>query len=173
MLAQGFARGSDSLEFATYKKVLARKFENIGLHVVNHRSDYVAIINYGIDNGQIVTEVSSTPLLGQTGGGTTTYNGMFSNNSGGMGFMNGSAQTTPTYGIVGSQTQSRSVKYYTRFLTLDIFPIHKKTMKLYEAKVISVGTCPSLAGVFNPMVKSLFDNFFAKTGTTNTMSLPL
>ena len=171
---------TDSLEFATYKKVFARHFENIGFHVVSHNSDDIAIINYGVDNGKLVTEVSSTPIYGQTGGGTSTYSGpygMLGNNGVGMGFMNGNSQTTPTYGIVGSQTHSRSVKYYTRFLTLDIFSKQssqsQKPMKLYEAKVTSVGTCPSLAGVFAPMVKSLFHNFFAMSGTTKKITLPL
>ena len=171
---------ADSLEFATYKKVFARHFENIGFHVVNHDPDDIAIINYGVDNGKLVTEVSSTPIYGQTGGGASTYSGpygMLGNNGVGMGFMSGSSQTTPSDGIIGSQTHSRTVKYYTRFLTLDIFSKQssqsQKPMKLYEAKVISVGTCPSLSGVFAPMVKSLFHNFFAMSGTTKKITPPL
>ncbi|MHB1286758.1 MAG: hypothetical protein ACYCYP_09400 [Leptospirales bacterium] len=167
----------NSLEFSTYKANLTPKFQKIGFVVVNdaNEADYLAIIHYGIDKGRLVTETYSTPMYGQTGGGTTFQSGTMSDNYGGIGSYNNTSQTTPTYGIVGSQIGSQTVSLYTRFLAIDIIDRrsskHKQVVNLYEARVVSTGSCPSLAGVFDPMSKALFQNFFAKNGSTKTVNI--
>ena len=167
----------NSLEFATYKAKLTPRFQKIGFNVVNNpnEADFLAEVHYGIDKGRMVTQTYSTPIYGQTGGGTTVESGTISNNYGGVGSYSGMSQTTPTYGMVGSSIGSQNVSLYTRFLEIDIVDrrsvTRKQNVNLYEGRVISTGTCPSLAGVFDPMSKALFKNFFAENGSSRTVRI--
>ncbi|MHB8370668.1 MAG: DUF4136 domain-containing protein [Leptospirales bacterium] len=165
----------NSLEFSTYKAKLTPQFQKIGFIVVNdpHAADYLATIHYGIDKGRLVTKTYSSPLYGFYGGGTTYGSGTFSDNYGGGGSYNSLSQTTPTFGITGSHIGSRTVSLYTRFLAIEIVDRRsikdKRTINLYEGRVVSTGSCPSMAGVFDPMAKALFQNFFAENGSTKTV----
>jgi hypothetical protein len=167
----------NSLEFSTYKAKLTPQFKKIGFIVVNdsNEADYLAIIHYGIDKGRLVTKTYSSPVYGFSGGGTTYGSGTFSDNYGGAGSYNNMTQTTPNYGITGSQIGSQTVSLYTRFLAIEIVDRRsikdKRAINLYEGRVVSTGTCPSMAGVFDPMAKALFQNFFAKNGSTKTVNV--
>lgn len=167
----------NSLEFSTYKAKLATQFQKIGFIVVNdaNEADYLATIHYGIDKGRLATETYSSPVYGFSGGGTTYGSGTFSDNYGGVGSYNNMTQTTPNYGITGSQIGSRTVSLYTRFLSIEIVDRssvkQKQIIHLYEGRVVSTGSCPSMAGVFDPMAKALFQNFFAKNGSTKTVNV--
>lgn len=83
------AEVNDSLEFSYYKPRIGQKLASYGYTIVSNPSEakYVALVAYGIDEGK--SGIVSTPIFGQTGGGTTTFSSYGS-----------SYYTMPTYGMV-------------------------------------------------------------------------
>jgi len=64
------------IEFRTYAQIVAGYFAKNGYVVLqpsNPNADFAAFFDYSIGGGK--TEVGSTPIIGQTGGGTTYQSG--------------------------------------------------------------------------------------------------
>ena len=154
---------NNSLEFSHYKPRIEQKLASNGYTVINNPSEakYVAFVAYGIDEGK--SGVVSTPIFGQTGGGTTTFSSY-----------GGSYYTMPTYGMVGSSTTS--VTQYSRAIALDIVDAasikegHPK--KVFESRTKSVGACSAIAGVFDEILDAMFKDFPGQSGKTISVTLP-
>lgn len=157
------AEVNDSLEFSYYKPRIEQKLASKGYTIVSNPSEakYVALVAYGIDEGK--SGIVSTPIFGQTGGGTTTFSSYGS-----------SYYTMPTYGMVGSSTQS--VAQYSRAIALDIVDAasikegHPK--KILESRTKSVGSCSSFAGVFDEILEAMFKDFPGESGKAISVTLP-
>lgn len=173
LVVAAIAEVNNSLEFAHYKALFEQKFASNGYTIVSNPSDakYVALVAYGIDDGK--TAVVSTPIFGQTGGGTTYSSGTVYG-SGGSATYSGSSYTMPTYGIVGSSTGS--VTQYTRAIALDIVDAaslkegHPK--KVFESRAKSTGRCSVIAGVFEEMLEAMFKDFPGQSGKTRNAEVP-
>lgn len=167
----------NSLEFAEYKKKIEFQFVQAGIQTVSDESaaDYVAVVNYGIDDGTTTTQVGSVPLFGQTGGGYTTHTGSVYSGGGGYGSYSGSSYTYPTFGIVGSSSYSYNVTQYKRILTMDIFQKVENTNpeKVYEAKVVSKGSCGQIGEVIDEIIAALFFDFPGVSGSSETIEITL
>ena len=131
-----------------------------------------------IDAGKTTTHVGSTPIYGQTGGGTTYQSGTGSAyGSGGYayGSYSGTSYTMPTFGVVGSRTYSYNVTTYTRNLAMDIVireSLNTKTpKKVYEARVISKGSCGQIAQVMDEILEALFQEFPGESGRARTITI--
>lgn len=154
---------NDSLEFSHYKPQIEQKLASNGYTIVRNPSEakYVALVAYGIDEGK--TGVVSTPIFGQTGGGTTTFSSY-----------GGSYYTMPTYGMVGSSTQS--VAQYSRAIALDIVDAASikegRPKKIFENRTKSVGSCSSFAGVFDEMLEAMFKDFPGESGKAISVEIP-
>lgn len=167
------AEKNNSLEFASYKKKFEDKLASYGYSIATNANDaeYIAIVAYGIDNGK--SAVVSTPIFGQTGGGTTYSSGTIYG-TGGSASYSGSSYTMPTYGVVGSSTSSSTT--YTRAIALDIVDANSlkadQPKKVYESRVKSSGSCSVIAGVFNELLEAMFKGFPGDNGKTRSAQIP-
>ncbi|HEU0072317.1 MAG TPA: DUF4136 domain-containing protein [Alphaproteobacteria bacterium] len=167
-----------SLEFAAYRARLAQGFATHGFAVVDDakQADYLAVVGYGIDNGQQKTEVYSVPEYGQIGGGTTYHSGTVGGYRSGYGSYSGTSYTPPTFGVTGYSTNSVTSTTYTRTLNIDILDRpaldRGQVVKLYETKLVSRGSCSVLAGVFEYMANALFQDWPGESGKPQTVEMP-
>ena len=163
-------RSNDSLEFASYKKMIVRRLESRGLKLDTKSPELLVVVNYHISGGK--EKVGSRPVFGQTGGGRSTFSGN-TYGSGGSGNFSGSTYSAPTYGVVGSRAYSYTV--FTRKLDIEI--IDRESLKadsqkkIYEAKAISTGSSGELARVLPYMIESVFREFPAKNGQSRSADI--
>lgn len=164
---------NNSLEFAAYKRKFEVKLASVGYTIEKdpNNADYIALVAYGIDNGE--TSAVSTPIFGQTGGGATYTSGTVYG-SGGSASYSGSSYTMPTYGVVGSATSS--VTAYNRAIALDIVdaPSFKlgSPKKVYEGRTKSKGSCSVIVEVFDEMLEAMFSDFPGESGRNRKQDVP-
>jgi len=164
-VVSGEADVNSSLEFAAYKKKFERKLSEAGYQIEAdpNKADYIALVAYGIDDGK--TSTVSTPIFGQTGGGTTYSSGTVYGSSGSVNY-SGSSYTMPTYGVVGSSTGSETT--YNRAIALDIVEASSfkegNPRKVYEGRTKSKGSCSVIVEVFDEMLEAMFTDFPGENG---------
>jgi len=163
----------ESLEHQAYVDLVKQKLMSCG-HIVNDPNDAsrIVFVNYGIDTGR--EQVSSTPIIGQTGSlGSTTTGSAYT--SGGYTTISATTRNIPTYGVIGSVASSETE--YRRTLSLDIY--QKKAIndnavkKIYEGKAVSIGSTGTLAIVMPNMVKAIFIEFPGKNRSVSEYNLSL
>lgn len=161
-----------SLQFAHYKSRFEKQLGKLGFKPVQQSSaaKYVAIVSYGIDNGK--TSVETSPVYGQTGGGTTYSSGTV-NHGGHSTSYSGSSYSMPTYGIVGST--SSSYTRYSRAIAMDIVEgksFHSgRPIALLEARAKSSGSCSQIVEVFDEMLEAMFDEFPGESGRSRRVTV--
>jgi len=164
---------NSSLEFAHYKKQFEQKLAANGYTIVNNPTEaqYIGFVAYGIDNGK--SSIVSTPIFGQTGGGTTSSSGTVYSSKGSATY-SGTSYTMPTYGVVGSAMSSQSE--YTRAIALDIVDAQSfkngNPKKVYEARAKSTGSCSVIAGVFEEILEAMFKDFPGINGKVRNAEVP-
>lgn len=172
-VAAANAEVDNSLEFSHYKSRVEQKLSTVGYTISDDpkKADFIALIAYGIDNGK--TSIVSTPIFGQTGGGTTYSSGTVYG-YGGSASYSGSSYTMPTYGIVGTSTSSQT--NFTRAIALDIVDAKSidsgKPVKVYEMRARSTGSCSSINAVFDSILEAMFKSFPGESGKSQTVELP-
>ena len=171
-VVSGEADVNSSLEFAAYKRKFENKLSIAGYKIEQdpNQADYIALIAYGIDDGK--TAIISTPIFGRTGGGTTYSSGTIYGSGGSVNY-SGSNYTMPTYGIVGSSTNS--VTTYNRAIALDI--IEASSFKegdprtVYQGRTRSEGRCSVIVEVFDEMLEAMFSDFPGENGRNRKQSI--
>jgi hypothetical protein len=164
----------NSLEFENYKKIIENNLQKYGFNIVQEKdtSDLIAFVTYGIGGGK--QEIVSSPILGSTGGGTTYSSGTVSTPGVGYSNYSGSSYSMPTFGVVGSRTDS--ITRYTRQLAMDLVETStlesKKVNKVYEGRVKSTGYCSVVLEVMPQMLQSMFLGFPRRNGTSETIKMP-
>ncbi|MCZ8163995.1 MAG: DUF4136 domain-containing protein [Brevundimonas sp.] len=164
------------LEFASYSDLISEKLSSNGFNVSGDlgEADYVVIVDYGIDDGQIVTRNYSVPQFGVTG-----YSGSTSTASvtsfGGVSTAQVRTNNSPIYGVTGYNQVSQVGREYSRYFSVDVVRINSDGTlgsKVYEGRLRSEGSCGSLQALMPIFVSALLDNFPSQTGT-RTVSTPL
>ena len=164
-VVSGEADVNNSLEFAAYKKKFEHKLSLAGYTIEKdpNKAEYIALVAYGIDNGKSST--ISTPIFGQTSGGTTYSSGTVHGSGGSVNYSS-SSYTMPTYGVVGSSTGS--VTTYKRAIALDIIEAGSfkegSPTKVYEGRAKSEGICSVFAEVFDEILEAMFIDFPGENG---------
>lgn len=164
---------SGSLEFAHYKKRFEAQLAANGYSVTQDigEADYAAFVTFGIDDGN--TRTVSTPIIGQTGGGTTYTSGTVYG-TGGMATYSGSSYTMPSYGVVGVAAGTQTT--YKRAVAIDI--VDAPSLKsgtpgtVYEGRITSEGTCNVINEVFDEMLQGLFTNWPGESGKNRNLRVP-
>jgi len=159
-----------SLEFKTVSDYLLGKFAEKGyIPSKNKDTKFVAFVTYGMDNGK--TSMSSVPLFGQTGGGTSYSSGTVSSGTR-TGSYSGTTTTMPTYGMIGAM--SYDVTTYKRVVNIDIFRknANQEPTKVYEIKGVSTGSCGNINSVLFSIIDGIFQNFPGENGKTKTVIVP-
>lgn len=171
----GDTKIAESLEFAFYREKIEQALIKQGFIVVknNEESKFLAYFTFGIDNG--VTTTSTVPLYGQTGGGTYNTSGTVTTSRGTTGTYSGSTYQMPTFGIVGTTTQTN--REFKRVLALDILKVNpdknKPHSKIIELRTQSIGTCGVITAVFPTLVDGMFSDFPGVNGKTRSKRLNL
>ena len=163
----------NSLEYETYQGLIRSELANHRYEEVEvEQADVIIEFSYGIDKGE--EKLKSRPIFGQTGVSSSSTSGTLST-YGNVGTYSGTTTYTPTYGIIGTSTYSRTE--YKRGLWLYI--VDKKTVGadkldvLYEGSVKSAGSSSQLAKVMPAMIKALFKEFPGKSGSTRRELIPM
>ena len=162
----------DSLEYQSYANLVKIELEKRGMtEAPYNQAKYAIFMFYGIDNGKEV--ITSYPIVGPTGTGSSYTSGTV-NSYGNMATYSGTTHYLPTYGVVGTGSMSDTV--FTRYLNIDIINIansgNGKVKKVYEGKAISLGATGQLVSVMPAIVKSVFEDFPGKSGSSRTIQQP-
>ncbi len=154
-----------SLEFQAVSNYLIKKLTEKGYEPVtaDRGAEYVAFITYGIDNGKV--SVSSVPLYGQTGGGTSYTTGSVSS-YGRTSTFSGTTTTMPTFGVVGAMPVSSTE--YTRKVNIDIYKNQYPPAKVYEMRGISTGSCGNINAIIPFIIDGMFVKFPGINGKSST-----
>jgi len=157
---------ANSLEFQSYAKMVKAEFEKRGMIETSYnKAQYAVYLSYGIDRGKPV--VSSYPTYGEVGIGTSFSTGTITA-VGNTATYTGVTVNTPNYGIIGSE--SRTEMIFTSFLNMEIVDISKslngKKHKVYEGKANSSGQTGVLASIMPAIVRSVFQDFPGKSGSS-------
>lgn len=163
------------LEYQIYSERIKKKLIEYGWALSDSPStaDYLVYFTYSIDGGETIS--GSSPIYGQTGGGTSYSSGTVTSGYGGYATYSGTTYTAPTFGQVGSVSYSR--KMYGRNLDLAIIDDRRsskdKIVKVYEGRVASSGSSADIAVVLPTMIEALFKDFPGQSGKTKKLSMPL
>jgi hypothetical protein len=179
----GNQANAGTLEFRSYAEKLAHYLQAAGYTVVDNPAAthprFVAVFNYGIDDGTLVTETYAIPRFGVTGYSGSTTTGTIST-YGGMSTLNATTTNVPRYGITGYNTDTTTERVFNRAIVLQIFDSTKfnpnvkdgaKEAQVYEGKLSSAGSCGSMAGVMDPLLEALFKDFPGESGKAHTVSV--
>jgi hypothetical protein len=167
---------NDSLEFKTYVTLIESKLvaTKIKLAVPNTQPTHVLFFDYGIDDGRIVTSNYLVPQFGITGTSSAQTTGT-ATSVGNVTYFNATTAATPTYGVTGYQTGSRSTEVFTRFANLDLVQLatsREPQKKVYEGRLKSQGSCGNLAALMPSFIQAIFSNFPGKSGQTERRDIP-
>ena len=159
----------DSLAFKSVSQRVATRLSEKGYQVARSREDakFVAFITYGIDSGK--TTLSSVPIYGQTGGGTSYSQGTV---TGGGNYANYSGTTTTmkTFGVVGMAASSDTE--YKRDVNLDIYNVTgAKPLKAYELRATSSGSCGNINAIIPFIIDSMFAEFPGESGKSTRVDV--
>lgn len=165
-----------SLEWRQYGALVSQQLQARGYREVQTvpAADFAVFLAYGIDDGK--TTVSSMPIWGQTGGGTSLSTGSVYGNYGTTpysGTYTGTTYTTPTYGVTGYVPVKETT--YTRVFLVDMVDVKQSTaqnlVKRYEAKAKSAGSGGNLNQVAPYMIEAIFKDFPGKSGETRQVNV--
>lgn len=120
-----------------------------------NNADIIIFLGYGIGNPETHQYTYSTPIWGQTGGTListptlTTY--------------------TPTYGVTGSTTNTKTRTSYRRYMFLDAIDVEKykktkETIQAWKTMVTSTGSSGDLRRIFPVLVAASKEYFGTNTG---------
>jgi hypothetical protein len=154
-------------EFAHYvdRALQRRGFEQAASA---EEAEVAILLNYGIGEPKTTAYTYSLPIYGQTGGGMATYSGS-TLGPGGLSSTEGTIYQQPTYGVVGSETQTGLITRYSRYLILDAVDLeaYRKTqaiVPLWKTTVTSTGSSADLRLVFPVRVGASSEYIAKNTG---------
>ncbi|MEI8594023.1 DUF4136 domain-containing protein [Photobacterium sp. Hal280] len=166
----------NSLEYKTYQNLIKQQLSNYNFTEAtsNEIPDVVISFGYGIDNGR--EKLASVPIYGQTGVSSSTTYGTL-NNYGQFGTYSGTTTYTPSYGVVGTSTYSKTE--YERGMWL--FMVDAKSIGsgtenlkiLYEATIKSSGSSSQLSRIMPAMIQALFEEFPGESGKARIETIAL
>ena len=158
------ARETD-LEFQEYAQLVEKQLDTRGLQKGESKSaDIKVYIGYGIDDGTAHNFAYSSPVYGQTGGGTSTFSGTSFSNKGTTTFSSGTVQTQPTYGVVGSASHGGSYSVYKRVLVIEAIDAQKSqsdsaVTPIWKGEAISKGSSDDLRRIMPSLIEAAFKHF--------------
>jgi hypothetical protein len=160
----------DSLAFKAVSQRVATRLSVKGYRLARTREDakLVAFISYGIDNGK--TSVTSAPVYGRTGGGTSQSQGTITGSGGSSATYRGTTTTMTTYGVVGIATSAETE--YKRDVNIDIYNVTgAKPVKAYELRAFSIGSCGNIHAIIDSIIDGMFEEFPGQSGKTTQVDV--
>ena len=158
----------EGLEFASYAEQFAAALRAKGFTVgpLDPDTKYAAFLDYGIDNGQLVTTTRTRPQFGVTGSSGSTTTGTVTS-YGNTARVNATTTNIPTFGVTGYVPVTNTTEVFARYVTFEIFtsnPDMNLGPPIYEGSVRSEGSCGNLASVMPNFIFALMADFPGETG---------
>ncbi len=158
----------NSLEFRSYAKRLTAIMREAGLRAVapGQPADYIAYLDYGIDDGRPVTYTYNVPQWGVTYKAQTTSTVVDETKPGQQVISSTVRGADPTYGVTGYQQEVRNRTVYARFVHIDILPKNAsaQTTPVYELRLKSSGSCGSIPSLMPRFMRAIEKRFDRKSG---------
>jgi hypothetical protein len=160
----------DDLQFQEYALYMMRVLHAHGFVSAESAedADVAIVLSYGIGDPQTRQHTYSLPVWGQTGvssahtyGTATAY--------GNMATYSGTTTYTPTYGVTGYTTHTRSVTSYFRYALITAYDFKEfresnKQVQLWRTKVTSSGSSEDLRRVFPVLMGAAAPYIATNTG---------
>lgn len=157
---------SGDLQFKEYARYLNKALSSKGYSLVTDPSvaDLIIIMDYGIGEPKEHVYSYSSPVYGQTGGGSSTTSGFV-----GGSYFNARTTSSPTYGVVGSQTKVEKHVTYDRYIGIYAYDAKRfiQTQSLdqvWSTMIVSVGSSGDLRRVFPAMLAAALPYMGTNTG---------
>jgi len=155
-----------SLEYNSYKGLIRSELKKYQYEEVSSDDASVVVaFNYEIGSG--IEKVASVPVWGKTGvSSSTTFSTLNTNSSNGS--YSSTTIYTPTYGVIGYKAVSRTVymsKVWLHIVDKQSLDTDRPRM-LYKTNVTSEGSSSQIATVMPAIIKSIFNEFPGKSGST-------
>ncbi|SDW31650.1 DUF4136 domain-containing protein [Thiocapsa roseopersicina] len=162
-----------SAEFQTYQNRIASELVARGFIASSiEEAIYAVFLQYAIDDGREVAY--SYPIFGQTGISSAQTHGTLST-YGSLATYSGTTTYTPTYGVVGMGSGSRTE--FTRVVRLEILDNRElaagRVQKVFEGEVRSAGSTGQLSAVMPTLLDALFNDFPGESGKSRDIELPM
>lgn len=125
------------------------------------QAKYVAVLEYGIDDGSQITYTSVIPQWGVTGYSAANTYGTVTG-YGNYATFNSTTNLTPDYGVTGTSTVTNTATVYKRYVFFTIFEKHNdnaQSPQVYKALIKSTGWCGNLTSVAGRILEAGFKNF--------------
>lgn len=163
----------NNLEYRTYCNLVEKEIQKHGaIKTSLDDADYLVTFVYGIDDGR--EKVVSSPKFGQTGVSSSHTTGT-ATAYGNTAYGSATTTYTPSYGVVGTSTSSRTV--YTRVLRLNVYPkaaVDKGDYTpIYQSEVKSQGRSGQISRVMPSLIYALFKEFPGESGKSRKVISPI
>lgn len=154
-------------EFERYKKNFEFHFAEEGFEITDdiYRADYVALVNFGMDDGQTTTRTYTNPVYGAVTEGVTQQGEALASDAI-MANRSGESYSPGPQGVVRYDSSTSSKTVFTGHLNVDMFEMGKNGLgeQVYETKLLSKGSCGRLSEIMDKLVDSIFVDFPNTTG---------
>ena len=159
-----------SMEYRSYQMAIKENLTRYGWVYTEdeYACDYAVFFDYFVGDKRVVH--GSSPVFGQTGGGTSYSSGTVYGGSGASASYSGTTVAPTTFGQVG--TVNYTNVSFTRALNLTILD-RRSVEDVYDGKVLSVGTSGNSAVVIPILIKAMFKGFPGDSGKVAKRSFPL
>lgn len=161
----------DQLQYIEYSRYIKRALEKKGYQIAGdmNEAEMVVFFEYGISEPKERVYSYSTPVWGQTGVSSSYTTGTIQTFGNKMALYSGTTTHTPTYGIKGYQSHTKTQINYTRFLILTAYDLeeYRKTnseVQLWRTIIISTGSSGDLRKVFPVMIAASTEYIGVNTG---------
>ena len=167
VLPDTYSPSPASIESATYVGQLAEALKAHGYRISSSVDDatYVASFSFGIGSKDVTT-TDYVPQIGVTGYSASHTTGTVSG-YGNMATVNTTTTNTPTYGVTGYRPVTDTTTLFGRYISLDIYrmtPDRQRGPRVYEATLVSSGTCGSFSKVMPILIQTLVGDFPGPSG---------
>lgn len=161
----------EDLQFREAKQYLERVLVSKGFQPQDPKlvdAEILISLSYGIGEPVTYTTNYSVPIMGQTGGGTATYNAT-SYGSGGMSTTTGTITQPATYGIVGSLSGTQTHTLIGKWLEIKALDTGeylrtKRVNIVWETRIASMDSDGDLRKMIPIMLAGSRDYLAASTG---------
>lgn len=166
----------DDLQFLEYAGHVERVLAPKGYARTDNALDAEVVVALLYDVSSSQHEYAyTTPVYGQTGGGTATFNantyGRFGNS-----YTSGTVYQQPTYGVVGSQLHSGTLTVFHRRVWLSAYDVrerdgHRTLVPRWQTKIASSGDGGDLRELFPVLLAAASDSIATDTKRDRRVSI--
>jgi hypothetical protein len=160
---------TESLKFRFYKNTIEGQLAAQGFRISEDpaTATHIISVDYGIDDGRIINTPYSIPQFGIIGYSGAHTQGTIST-LGNTSYVNSTTTLRPSYGITGFSTGIASQQIYRRRIQVAVVDTRISApgqSRVYEATLISDGTCGTFSAVAPTLFFLMFDGFPGVSGT--------